>query len=95
MVKRVGFHDIDHRTEDFLLGDTHGRISIGKDGGLIEKAAAHLVLQFAAAGQNRGAFVFADFNIAVDAIHDRDPARAFDLMKTHIETVQKHLLSEP
>ena len=31
----------------------------------------------------------------IDAIHDRDPTRAFDLMENHIETVKKHLLSEP
>ena len=31
----------------------------------------------------------------IDAIKDRDPARAFDLMEEHIETVKKHLLSEP
>ena len=31
----------------------------------------------------------------IDAIQDRDPVRAFELMEHHIETVQKHLLSEP
>ena len=31
----------------------------------------------------------------IDAIQNRDPARAFDLMENHIETVQKHLLKEP
>jgi GntR family transcriptional repressor for pyruvate dehydrogenase complex len=31
----------------------------------------------------------------IDAIQDRDPVRAFELMENHIETVKKHLLSEP
>jgi len=31
----------------------------------------------------------------IDAIRDRDPVRAFKLMEEHIETVRKHLLSEP
>jgi DNA-binding FadR family transcriptional regulator len=31
----------------------------------------------------------------IDAIQDRAPARAFELMEKHIETVKKHLLSEP
>ena len=31
----------------------------------------------------------------INAIRDRDPARAFKLMEDHIETVKKHLLSEP
>jgi DNA-binding FadR family transcriptional regulator len=29
----------------------------------------------------------------IDAIRDRDPVRAFELMESHIETVQKHLLN--
>ena len=31
----------------------------------------------------------------INAIRDRDPVRAFELMEDHIETVKKHLLSEP
>ena len=31
----------------------------------------------------------------IDAIQDRDPERAFKLMEDHVETVKKHLLSEP
>jgi len=31
----------------------------------------------------------------INAIQDRDPVRAFELMEDHIETVRKHLLSEP
>ena len=31
----------------------------------------------------------------IDAIEDRDPVQAFELMEDHIETVKKHLLSVP
>jgi len=31
----------------------------------------------------------------IDAIQDRDPLRAFELMEGHIDTVKKHLLNEP
>ena len=31
----------------------------------------------------------------IDAIQDRDPVRAFEIMENHIETVKKHLLNEP
>ena len=31
----------------------------------------------------------------INAIQDRDPVRAFELSEDHVETVKKHLLSEP
>lgn len=31
----------------------------------------------------------------INAIQDRDPVRAFELMGDHVETVREHLLSEP